>query len=91
MHYVSVDVEIRNRGSKPQAFSSLLGFHLLDGRDRQFDEVLTDIAPGPPEGQVAVGAALRGLVVFEVPDGTSGLRFRAQGTVAGTGVLFGLK
>ena len=77
MHFVSVDVEVANRTPAPQTFSSLLGFRLLAGRNRQFDLTFNDITPGPPEGEIPAGRAIRGLVVFEVPDGVTGFRLRA--------------
>src|SRR5205085_2144152 len=33
----------------------LLGFHLVDGANRQYDIALTTITPGPPGGEIAVG------------------------------------
>lgn len=89
-HYVSVDVQIANTGSKQQTFSSLLGYHLVDAANRQYDIKITTVTPGPPDGQIPAGGAVRGLVVFEVPDGTTGLRLRVQGSLTASGAFFTL-
>jgi hypothetical protein len=90
-HFVSVDVQVANKGSKQQVFSSVIGFHLLDNGNRQYDEqIASSVKPGPPEGQVAAGEAVRGFVVFEVPDGSKGLRLRVQGNLTASGAFFTL-
>src|SRR5439155_23519867 len=78
-HFVSVDVQVTNPGTDQKAFSSLLGFHLLDSQNHQYDEDISDagLTPGPPDGQIDGGQSVRGFVVFEVPNGTKGLKFRA--------------
>ncbi len=90
MHYVAVDVQVANRGTKQQSFSSLLGFHLVDGANRQYDMVITTITPGPPDGEIPAGEAIRGFAVFEVPDGSTGLRLRVQGSITASGAFFTL-
>jgi hypothetical protein len=89
-HYVSVDVQVKNTSSDQQSFSSLLAFHLLDAQNRQYDETVTTISPSAPEGEVAKGQAIRGFVVFEVPNGTTGLRFRTQGSITASGDVWKL-
>ena len=92
-HFVSVDVQVMNPGSDQQTFSSLVGFHLLDSKNHQYDEELTaaGLKPGAPDGQIAGGQAIRGFVVFQVPNGTTGpLRFRAQGSITAAGAVWTL-
>ena len=90
-HFVSVDVQVKNPRSSQVPFSSLLGFHLLDSANHQYDETATSgVTPGPPDGQIAGGQSIRGFVVFEVPDGTTGLKFRAQGQLTAAGAVFTL-
>lgn len=91
-HFVSVDVQVTNPGSNQQAFSSLIGFHLLDAQNHQFDEDITNagMTPGAPDGQIAGGQSIRGFVLFEVPNGTTGLKFRAQGSVTAAGAVWTL-
>jgi hypothetical protein len=89
-HYVSVDVQVANKGTQQQTFSSLVGFHLLDAANRQYDEALASLKPGPPEGQIPAGGAVRGFAVFEIPDGTAGLRLRVQGNLTASGAFFAL-
>jgi len=88
--YVSVDVQIANEGSKQETFSSLIGFHLVDGANRQYDVRITTVEPKAPEGQIPAGGAIRGVAVFEVPDRTTGMRFRVQGSLTASGAFFAL-
>jgi hypothetical protein len=91
-HFVSVDVQITNATQDQQSFSSLIGFHLLDAQNRQYDEELTDagLKPGAPEGELAAGQSIRGYVAFEVPNGTRGLKLRVQGSLTAAGAVFTL-
>ncbi|MDQ6725199.1 MAG: DUF4352 domain-containing protein [Actinomycetota bacterium] len=93
MHYVSVDVQITNPDLKSQrAFSSLIGFHLLDAQNFQYTEDLMDagLTPGAPDGELAAGQSVRGYVGFEVPDTASGLKLRIQGGLTAAGAVFNL-
>lgn len=87
-HFVSVDVQVTNRGSSVQAFSSLLGFHLKDASGREFDAAFSDISPPPPDGDIPAGKSIRGLALFDVPNGVTGLRVEVQATLTTPGVLF---
>jgi hypothetical protein len=91
-HFVSVDVQVTNPGSAQQTFSSLIGFHLLDAQNRQYDEDITGggLTPNAPDGQIAGGQSIRGFAVFEIPNGTTGLKFRAQGSITAAGAVFTL-
>ncbi len=90
-HLVSVDLQVTNRASAQQSFSSLLGLHLVDAQNRQFNETIADVTPGPPDGEVAPDGSIRGNVVFAVPDGTPGpLMLKAQGSPTAAGALFRL-
>jgi hypothetical protein len=89
-HYLAADVQIANKGPKALTFSSIVGFHVVDAANRQYDIAFTSLKPGAPEGQIPAGEALRGLAVFEVPDGTTGLRLRVQGSLTASGAFFAL-
>ncbi len=90
-HYVAVDVQISNPGTDQKSFSSLLGLHLLDSLNHQYSEtIISGLAPGSPDGQIAGGQSVRGFVGFEVPDGTVGLKLRAQGGLTSAGAVFNL-
>lgn len=90
-HFVSVDVQVMNPGSSQKPFSSLIGFHLLDSLNRQYDEtIVSGLQPGAPDGQIAGGQSVRGFVSFEVPDGTAGLKLRVQGSLTAAGAVFNL-
>jgi len=89
--YVTVDVQVTNPDSKSQPFSSLIGFHLLDSANRQYDEtIVPGLSPSAPDGQIGPGQSIRGYAAFEVPAGTSGLRFRTQGSLTATGAVWTL-
>jgi hypothetical protein len=88
--YVSVDVQVANRGTTQQAFSSVIGLHVVDGANRQYDIEFTTVEPKAPDGQIPAGGAVRGLAVFEVPEATTGLRLRAQGSLTASGAFFNL-
>lgn len=88
--YVSVDVQVANKGSSQQIFSSVLGFHLVDGANRQYDLEFTTVEPKAPDGQIPGGGAIRGLAVFEIPEGTTGMRLRVQGNITASGAFFNL-
>jgi hypothetical protein len=89
--YIAVDVQVANKSNRQERFSSLLGFSLLDAENRKYDpEFLSSLTPGPPEGEVPPGEAIRGFVVFEVPEAAAGLRFRVQGNLTAAGAFFRL-
>jgi hypothetical protein len=91
-HFVSVDVQVTNPSADQQAFSSLIAFHLLDAQNRQYDEDITGagLNPGAPDGQIAGGQSIRGFVVFQIPNGTTGLKLRVQGSLTAAGAVFTL-
>ncbi len=89
-HYVSVDVQLANRGSAQQNFSSLLQIHLLDGSNRQYDPTFGEVTPPAPDGEIPPDQAIRGLALFEIPNGVTGLRVRVQGSLTAGGVYFAL-
>lgn len=44
----------------------------------------------PLPGQIPAGGAIRGLAVFEIPEGTTGMRLRVQGNITASGAFFNL-
>jgi hypothetical protein len=88
--YVSVDVQVANKGSSQQLFSSIFGFHLVDSANRQYDLEFSTVEPKAPDGQIPAGGAIRGLAVFEIPESTTGLRLRVQGNITASGAFFSL-
>lgn len=89
-HYVSVDLQVANRSAAQVNFSSLLQIHLLDSANHQFAPTFGEVTPPPPDGELPPGQAARGMALFEIPDGTNGLRVRVQGTLTAGGVYFTL-
>jgi hypothetical protein len=90
LHYVSVDVQVVNRSTTPQTFSSLIQIHLLDGAGRQFEPTFGELEPPAPDGEIAPGEARRGQALFEVADNAGDLRLRVQGSLTTPGVVFRL-
>lgn len=89
--FISVDVQVTNKSNRQERFSSLFGFSVLDGANRKYDpEFLSSVTPGAPEGEIPPGEAIRGFVVFEVPESATGLRFRVQGNITAAGAFFKL-
>ena len=80
-------MQVTNPGSSQIAFSSLISFHLLDSQNHQYGEDVTGagLNPTAPDGQIAGGQSIRGFVVFDVPAGATGLKFRAQGSPTAAG------
>ncbi|MFN8034852.1 MAG: DUF4352 domain-containing protein [Acidimicrobiia bacterium] len=88
--WVSADVEVKNHSKKPQTVSSLACFKIQDDANRGYDETIAaGVTPGPPDGEVAPGAALRGLITFEVPADAKGfgLHFKCDLFSSGTAVI----
>jgi hypothetical protein len=88
--YVEVDVQVRNTKSSQQLFSSLASFKLFDSANRAYDEAITVDQPGPPEGEIPGGQAVRGFVTFQVPTTATGLTFQVQGSFTASGSRFSL-
>jgi hypothetical protein len=88
-HFVSVDVQVTNRGTTRLSFSSTGWFRLFDAQSHAYDESLNaGFSHSAPDGRIAGGQSIRGLVVFDVPDGTTGLEFRAQGSSTTAGATW---
>jgi hypothetical protein len=91
-HYVAVDLQLKNTTGEQQSFSSLLGLHLIDGSNRQYNETIGCIGlqPSAPDGEIPAKQAIRGNACFEVPDGSVKLKVRIQGSITAEGSLFQL-
>jgi hypothetical protein len=89
-HYVSVDVQVTNTAKQAEPWSALVGFQLLDGQNHAYDIQIAAVSPKAPDGSVPAGGSLRGLAVFEVPDGTTGLRLQARASSTASGAIFRL-
>jgi hypothetical protein len=91
-HFVTVDVEVINPSSKNRSFFAYNGFHLRDQENRQYTllDVTPSFNPPAPEGQIPPNGGTRGLVGFEVPDGITKWKFRAQGGITASGAIWKL-
>jgi hypothetical protein len=88
-HYVSVDVELSNRTGDPRTFSSTSGLHMVDDAYREYRPTVTDAATSAPS-EIRPGQSVRTSAVFEIPDGSTGLRLRVQADGDGAEVFFTL-
>ena len=68
--HVAVDVEAKNLSSKPQVFSAFSQFDLKDAAGKSY--VAIPLPRNVPSfgGEAPPGGALRGLAVFQVPEGS---------------------
>jgi Domain of unknown function (DUF4352) len=92
-HYVAVDVQVTNPSKDQQLFSALSGFHLIDSGNRQYDVKLggcIGLQPSAPDGQLPSKQPIRGFACFEIPDGSTKLKLRIQGSFTAEGALFQL-
>ena len=91
-HYVAVDVQVTNPSKDQQVFSVLSGFHLIDGKNHQFNMAFGCIGlePPAPDGQLPPKQPIRGFACFEIPDGSTKLKLRIQGSFTAEGSLFQL-
>lgn len=69
---VKFDAEVTNQGDSPATVSSLLCFELKDGDNRTYDQTIDESNVGSIDGEIAPGAALRGEVVYDVPEASEG-------------------
>jgi hypothetical protein len=89
--FVVVDLSITNNANTAANISSLLQMKLKDSIGRQYSpDLLAASAAGgtAPEGELAPGETVRGVVGFQVPDNASELVFVFDGNVFGSGKTF---
>jgi hypothetical protein len=73
-HWVGVDTEVKNLSSKATTVSSLACFDLRDAQNHSYTEsIVSGVQPKAPDGEVQPNQALRGMLVFEVPQAATGL------------------
>ncbi|AQL42016.1 hypothetical protein BV210_04465 [Halorientalis sp. IM1011] len=72
--FVVVEMAAKNRTSEEfMNFSSFLQVSLHDDEDYEYDQTITGSGGSLDSGELAPGEVTRGTLVFEVPEGTSGL------------------
>lgn len=71
---VAVDAEVKNLSSKPRVFSGFSQFDLKDSTNKTFTAVPSPRQVPTIGGEAAPGAALRGMVVFQIPEASTGLQ-----------------
>lgn len=84
--WVGVDTEVKNLSDSPETVSSLVCLNVTDSMNRKYNvDIASGVTPGPPDGEVAPGGALRGTAVFEVPADATGLKLNFKCDLLSTG------
>lgn len=71
---VAVDAEVKNLSSKPRVFSGFSQFDLKDSTNKSFTAVPLPRTIPSIGGEAAPGAAIRGMVAFQIPEASTGLQ-----------------
>ena len=82
--YLAVHIEVVNNGSGPEVVSSLMQFSVRDATGLSYDQTYAEGAVGSLDGFVAPGSKLRGEIVYEVPEGATGLQLVISDFFAGS-------
>lgn len=83
----AVEFQLKNNGSKAEQISTLMQFKLKDATNAQYGAGFFAPDPKFPDGELAPGDTARGFVSFEIPQGSSGLRFLFDAEVFGAGQI----
>ena len=81
-YFLYVDVTFLNQGNKSEVVSTLLQMKLRDADGFSYPVDLTAAAAGDkpaPDGEIAPGGILRGVVAYQVPVGATGLTWSFSG------------
>lgn len=71
--WLAVDLEVKNKGTKTEPFSTILALELKDSQNKLYDVAITgEDSVKQPDGDVAAGESRRGTVVYEVPTAAKG-------------------
>lgn len=91
LRQIAVDVEVINKTSEQQSWSSLLLAHLIAKDRRTYDAKLVVTDPPAPDGEIPAKFGVRGLIPFEVPADAAVKFIRLQGNITANGALVKLK
>ena len=75
---VAVEVEVKNLSSNRQLFSPFSQFELRDSTNRTFNAIPLPRTVPTFGGEAPPGAAQRGLVVYQIPEASTGLQIVFQ-------------
>lgn len=71
---LAVEVEVKNLSSKPQVFSAFSQFDLKDATSKTFVAVPVPRNVASFGGDAPPGGAQRGLLAYQIPEGSTGLQ-----------------
>lgn len=86
--HVTIDAEVKNLSKEPRTFSSFAQFEMKDSTNKSFSPIPLPGRFPAVGGKAEPGTARRGIVAFEIPEGSTGLevvfnnRFSAKGSVS---------
>lgn len=80
-----VDVTIENKGKESENVSSMLMFKIQDSKAFTYNSIINSDQKGNVDGEISVGAKLRGELTFEVPSTETQLKLDVDPSVFGTG------
>jgi hypothetical protein len=81
---LAVNIEAVNNGQGPEVVSSLMQFSVRDATGLSYNQTIAEGSVGSLDGFVAPGSKLRGEIVYEVPEGATGLQLVISDFLAGS-------
>ncbi len=85
--YYIIDVTVENTGDEPESVSSLMMFKLIDSDGYNYSVTFGPETKGQLDGEVSTGKKMRGELVYEIPENSSGLELQIDPTVFGSGQI----
>ncbi|NBO56267.1 MAG: DUF4352 domain-containing protein [Actinobacteria bacterium] len=83
--WVAADLEVTNLSNSGAVMSTLMCLELQDSSNQNYSIAITAEDFPELDGDVAAGASRRGVAVFEVPQGASGLTLKFSCDIFNTG------
>lgn len=84
--YYIIDVTVENTGDESEIVSSMIMFRLSDSEGYNYSITFGPETKGQLDGEVSPGRKIRGELVFEIPEDSTGLELEIDPTL-GTGQI----
>lgn len=84
--YYIIDVTVENTGDESEIVSSMIMFRLFDSEGYNYSITFGPETKGQLDGEVSPGRKIRGELVFEIPEDSTGLELEIDPTL-GTGQI----
>ena len=85
--YLVIDATFKNTSSRAQILSSSLQMSLQAPARQAYNQTIVTFSSISPDGSVAAGAALRGQLVYEVPNGPKTFVFTFKPDIMNSGLV----